>query len=245
MAPATEAAPTADPAAAALAAVERQAARAAYLRDGRLLFLERFLPEAALRPLQEEAQRLKPRLHRNYIPRHKKGGAVGYPTLRAEAPAILALYRSAALLDFVAAVTGEAVQHCPEDDPHACALYYYTEPGDHIGFHYDTSYYRGLRFTLLVGLADRSSSRLVCRLHTRDPAPEEEVALATPPGCLVLFDGDALYHAVTPLGPGEERIMLTLQYVTDPRMGLAHRFVSNMKDAIAYFGLPALRRRRP
>ena len=36
-------------------------------------------------------------------------------------------------------ITGRALQSCPESDPHSCALYFYTEPGDHIGFHFDTS----------------------------------------------------------------------------------------------------------
>ncbi len=32
---------------------------------------------------------------------------------------------------------------CPENDPRSCTLSYDKEPGDHIGFHYDTSYYQG------------------------------------------------------------------------------------------------------
>ena len=48
--------------------------------------------------------------------------------------------------------TGQRLQPCPEADPPSCALYFYTEPGDHIGFHYDTSYYKGTRYTVLVGL---------------------------------------------------------------------------------------------
>jgi alkylated DNA repair dioxygenase AlkB len=185
----------------------------------------------------EEVERARPAINRNYIPRHKKGGSVSYYTLRAQAPAILTLYRSPALLDFVARVTGTAPAACPETDPHSCALYFYTEPGDHIGFHYDTSYYEGTRYTVLLGLIERSSSRLVCQLHKDDPArPMRELALATEPGTLVLFNGDKLWHRITPLGEGEERVSLTLEYVTDPAMTPAKRFVSNMKDAIAYFG---------
>ena len=37
----------------------------------------------------------------------------------------------------------------------------------------------------------------------------------------------------------------TMEYVTSLEMGLFNRFVSNMKDAIAYFGVRALVRRRP
>ncbi len=135
-------------------------------------------------------------------------------------------------------MTGRRLQPCPASDPHACALYFYTEPGDHIGFHYDTSYYRGERFTVLVGLVERSSSRLVCQLFKdvlgREPV---DLDLKTDPGTLALFNGDKLWHAITPLGDGEERVSLTLEYVTDPSMPPLKRFVSNMKDAIAYFGL--------
>jgi hypothetical protein len=60
----------------------------------------------------------------------------------------------------------------------------------------------------------------------------------------VLFNGDKLWHAVTPLGENEERVSLTLEYVTDARMTPAKRFVSNMKDAIAYFGFRSVFRRQ-
>ncbi len=52
----------------------------------------------------------------------------------------------------------------------------------------------------------------------------------------IIFNGDKLYHRVTPLGSGERRIVLTLEYVTSTKMHPFRRFVSNMKDAIAYFG---------
>ncbi len=48
-------------------------------------------------------------------------------------------------------LTGERLQLSPPDDPHAYALYFYTRAGDHIGWHYDTSYYAGRRYTLLLG----------------------------------------------------------------------------------------------
>ena len=134
-------------------------------------------------------------------------------------------------------LTGQTLQPCPSGDPHSCALYYYTEPGDHIGFHFDTSYYKGARYTVLVGLVERSSSRLVCQLYKNVPGrTPEERALTTHPGTLIVFNGDKLWHSITPLGADEERVSLTLEYVTDPSMNPLKRFVSNMKDAIAYFG---------
>ena len=221
----------------ALATLDLDAVRASYRTQNEFIHLARVFPESVIAPMVDEVDRVRGRLNRNYIPRHKKGGSVGYYTLREHAPAILTLYRSPIFLDFVRALTGAAAAPCPETDPHACALYYYTEPGDHIGFHYDTSYYRGTRYTALLGLVERSSSRLVCQLHKDDPRrATRELQLTTEPGTLVLFNGDKLWHKITPLGEGEERVSLTLEYVTDPGMTPVNRFVSNMKDAIAYFG---------
>jgi hypothetical protein len=242
--PAAELAPVADEIARTLAALDLDTVRATYRAQNEFVYLERLFPDSVVGPMVEEVERAKRAVNRNYIPRHKKGGSVSYYTLREQAPAILTLYRSPAFLAFVQAVSGVSVQRCPEADPHSCALYYYTEPGDHIGFHFDTSYYKGARFTVLVGLVERSSSRLVCQIHKDDPARLREIALATDPGTLVLFNGDKLWHKITPLGEGEERVSLTLEYVTDPRMTPAKRFISNMKDAVAYFGFRKVFTRR-
>ena len=52
----------------------------------------------------------------------------------------------------------------------------------------------------------------------------------------VMFNGDKLYHRITPLAADERRVALTLEYLTSTHMNPVLRFVSNMKDAIAYFG---------
>lgn len=230
---------------AAFGRLDAAAIRHHYQEQDEFVHVPACLPPDVVARLVADVERVRPAIHRNYIPRHKKGGSVSYYTLREQAPAILALYRSPACLAFLEAVTGRPLQRCPERDPHACALYFYTEPGDHIGFHYDTSYYEGERFTVLVGMIERSSSRLVCQLYRRQPTrPPVELALRTEPGALVLFNGDRLWHAITPLGAGEERVSLTLEFVTDPRMRPLRRFVSNMKDSIAYFGFRSVFARR-
>lgn len=208
-------------------------------------FIDRFLPSTVVDHLLSEVDQVRPEMHRNFIPRHKKGGSVSYYTLVEKAPAILALYLSPPLIGFLSRLTGARLLACPDADPHACALYFYTEPGDHMGFHYDTSYYKGARYTVLLGLVDRSSSRLACRLYRDNPTREtRELQIATEPGSMVIFNGDKLYHAVTPLEKGEERIILTMEYVTNQEMGPFKRLVSNMKDAVAYFGPAVLLRRR-
>ena len=230
----------------AVAALDFERIKREYWDQNEFVFLKGFLPREAVEEyLVSQAYRLKPELNRNYIPGHKKGGSVSYYTVREKAPEFMELYRSPAFLDFLSRLVEARLMLCPENDPHSCALYYYTEPGDHIGFHYDTSYYKGARYTILVGLVDRSEScRLVCQLYKDDPAREsKELQLATGPGDVAIFNGDKLWHAVTPLAEGEERVALTMEYVTNQDMGRFKRLYSNLKDAFAYFGLKALLKR--
>jgi hypothetical protein len=223
----------------ALAGLDVAEVKRTYWAQNEFLCLERWLPASIVEPIVAEVERVRPAVHRNYIPRHKKGGSVSYYTLLEQAPTIIALYRAPAFIRFLAEITGQPLQPCPKSDPHSCALYFYTEPGDHIGFHFDTSYYKGSRYTVLVGLIERSSSRLVCQLFKDDPQkrPPVELRLATHPGTLVAFNGDKLWHAITPLGEREERVSLTLEYVTDPSMSPLKRLYSNLKDSFAYFGI--------
>ncbi len=102
---------------------------------------------------------------------------------------------------------------------------------------YDTSYYSGRRYTLLLGVVDRSSCRLDYELHTKEPGRTAEAgSMQIAPGGLVFFDGDKLRHRITPIGADEFRVSLTFEYVTDQHMSPWWRFVSNMKDALGYFG---------
>ncbi len=230
----------------ALAALDVDRLQREYWEQNEFLYIPAFLPrdlvEASLVP---HAQKLKSDLNRNYIPGHKKGGSVSYYGVIEKAPAFLELYRSPAFRSFLNRLTNVDLLLCPDTDPHACALYYYTEPGDHIGFHYDTSYYKGARYTVLMGLLDQSQQcRLVCELYKDMPGKQPvHLELATAPGDMVIFNGDKLWHAVTPLGQREERIVLTMEYVTNPEMGALKRLYSNLKDSFAYFGLRAVFKR--
>lgn len=225
----------------ALAQLDRAALEREYREQGEFLFIPRLLPVSSLQPFLEDVDRLEPDLHRAYLPRHKKSGSVSHFAVAAAGPALLELYRSAAFRRFLSQLAGADLELCPDDDPHACALYFYTEAGDHMGYHYDTSYYRGARYTVLLGLVQDSSSRLLCRLHTRQPGrPSRELAVATEPGSLVIFNGDTVYHGVSPSRAGERRVVFTMEYVTNREMGRAQRVVSNLKDAFAYFGIRSL-----
>jgi hypothetical protein len=211
--------------------------RAEYSAQGAFLSLEDFLPPEITAQLIAAVDAVEGSINRNYLPGHKQGGSVSRHAIDRQAPAIAQLYRSAPLRRWLEQLTGESLQLSPPDDPHAYALYFYTRPGDHIGWHYDTSYYAGRRYTLLLGLIDQSSCRLDYELHTREKGVAVvQGSIKIPPGGLVIFDGDKLRHRITPSLDGERRVSLTFEYVTDPRMHPWWRLISNMKDAFAYFG---------
>jgi len=218
--------------------------REEFAGQGTFIYLQDFLAPEITAQLIAAVASVKAAVHRNYLPGHKQGGSVSRHTIDRLAPFVAALYRSKALIDWLKQLCGEDLQMSPAADPHAYALYFYTLPGDHIGWHYDTSYYRGRRYTLLLGIVDDSSCRLDYELHTRD-AGRTVVAgsVQIPPGGMVFFDGDRLRHRITPLAAGEMRVSLTFEYVTDPRMHAGWRLISNMKDAIAYFGFRQVFRR--
>ena len=157
-----------------------------YTDQDEFLFIADFLPPALLSAIQARLPALRGSVHRNFIPRHKKGGSISRYKLDELAPEITALFNDPALMKWLEAVSGRSLQCSPAEDPHAYALYYYTEAGDHIGFHYDTSYYRGERFTLLIGLVDESSSRLEYKLHRRSRTRVTQAgSLALTPGSMV------------------------------------------------------------
>ena len=220
-----------------LAALDLVALRSEFEANEEFIAIPDFLPGDELSLLLAALPLLESRVHRNFIPGHKKGGSLSRYELDAHAPAFAAFYANATLLSFLEGVCGRALMPCPADDPHTYALYYYTEAGDHIGFHYDTSYYKGARYTVLLGLIDQSSCRLEYELfRDNDQRATVSGAIAISPGTLVVFNGDKVWHRVTPAGHGERRVVLTLEYVTSLGMHPVRRFVSNMKDAIAYFG---------
>lgn len=226
----------------AIERVDLAEVRQCYRDQNEFVVLEHLLPQRVVDQFLHEVELLTPDVNRNYVPGHKKGASVSFYAILRQAPAILSLYRSPAWLLFLSRIVEEPLMLCPEDDPHSCALYYYQQPGDHIGFHYDTSYYKGKRYTVLLGLVERSEHcRLVARVCKQGETEEiRETRIPMDPGTFVFFNGDKLWHAVTPLGKGEERIILTLQYVTNQEMGPFKKMFSNLKDAVAYFGPAAL-----
>lgn len=212
---------------------------AAQFKPHKMLITKDFMPpEFVIDHYLPEVENCTKFIHRVRVPRFKKSGSVSRNNLMAHAPGLFNIYQSDQMKRFIEQIVGETLYRCPEDDPHGVALYHYTEPGDHIGVHYDKSFYKGKRYTVLLGMIqDSVESKLVCypgasKLNRR----KNPIEVLTHPGTLVVFSGDSLWHEVTPLGKNERRVILTMEYVTDNRISPVNRFISNFKDRYLYFG---------
>jgi hypothetical protein len=192
--------------------------------------------------IAHEVHALRARVVRRSVWGYKAAGSLACHALAHGAPTVMALYRSRVLRRLLSSLAEQPLIACPAVDPHSVAIYWYEQPGDRVGFHYDVSHYRGARYTVLLGIEDDSSARLQCRVRPRERhrAPEC-IDVQTAPGKLVFFNGDKLLHAVSPIAGGEHRIVLSLQYVTDTRMHGARRVLSLLKDSLTYFGMDAFR----
>ena len=181
-----------------LGRVEIDGWRREYEIQGAFLYVEDFLPLEVTSELIAAVAAVESSVNRNYLPVHKQGGSVSRHVIDRLAPYIAELYRSPRLIRLLEQLSGEALQVSPSDDPHAYALYFYTRAGDHIGWHYDTSYYAGRRYTVLLGVIDESSCRFEYELHTREKgAMVVPGSVKIPPGGLVFFDGEKLRHRIT------------------------------------------------
>ena len=216
-----------------------------YYKNDEFVIIPNFLPKDVIETMEKECFGLIDNIHRSFIPKHKKGGSVSRNTIYEKTKIFREIYESNSLREILCKITNEKLELCPEDDQHGCALYYYNEEGDFIGYHFDTSYYIGKRYTLLIGIVDKSSCYLEYELfHKHKHSEIKRNKTKITPGSLVLFNGDKLKHRITPAKKNELRIILTLEYVSDPAMNPFLKFVSNMKDSIAYFGFKSVFQKR-
>lgn len=222
-----------------LGALDLERLRDGFFADGELVVLPALLPAAFVERVLAEIDAAEPR--RSRIPLVRAAQHVGWRTLQRISPRSTALYRSPVFLDWMSALVGRPMQAKDPADDHACATYEYTRAGDHMRPHYDTCGCEdGASYTQLLSLHDHSSQRLVVDLHTRSDRPVERRSIRTSPGTLVVFCGSKVLHSVTPLGPGERRVILSMSYASDPTMKPWKRLFENVKDAVLYFGPSAL-----
>jgi hypothetical protein len=229
----------------AVAAIDFDRAAREYREQNELVFIERLFPADIMAELIAEMESLRPAVIWHRIPFVRGGGTIGFRTILARAPVSLAVYRSPAFIGFLSRLVGKELFVKSEDDEQSCVWYFYDRRGDHMYPHYDTCGCEDdASYSIIIGVVSRSVSRLACHLYKDVPGrATKTLEIDTQPGSIVIFNGSKLYHGVTPLGQGEERVVFSPSYMTNSTVKRAARFRENLKDAILYFGLPALLQR--
>jgi hypothetical protein len=190
--------------------------------------------------LAAEALANRPLVERSYIPTHKQGGTISYENIHRHAPLCLSVFHSPAFRAWLSRIVGAQVMPTADHDQSSCSLLVYTEPGDHIDWHFDHNFYRGRHFTVLICLVNQGASGgpSASTLLWRDlKGGEHEAPLG--PGDLVIFEGARIRHKATPLGAGDLRVMLSMTFATDARIAPGRELIRRIKDT-AFYGIRAL-----
>ena len=117
------------------------------------------------------------------------------------------------------------------DLPTSCALLVYDKAGDFINWHYDVNYFDGRFFTCILPLTYDET----CTSFVYMNAEKEKEALELRRGKGVLFEGERVFHMATKLCPGQTRVVLSMQFTTDPTMsGMSNKLLHAIKDAVAF-----------
>lgn len=201
--------------------------------------IENCVTPGCLAALRDEAESQIPQMKRTFIPTHKKGATLSYEQIHTLAPHCLAFYHHPDVQQCVSAITGFPVQPTPDRDQSSLSILCYSEPGDHINWHYDHNFYRGRHFTVLLSLVNEGPNGLSSGTLQRQLPAGKTQDFNTAPNTLIVFEGASVRHRASAVGPGERRIMLSMTYCTDPHISRFKEFIRRCKD-IAFFGLRAL-----
>lgn len=201
---------------------------------------DNFLPAEVLRQLQDECDANAGRAERTFLPVHKKGGTLSYEALHYHTPVCLSVFHSEALRRWVSEVVGVDVLPTADHDQSACSILYYEQAGDHINWHFDHNFYKGRHFTALLSVVNRSAAGSVSasQLQIKDAAGRVTV-VDTSENSLVVFEGARVLHRASPTEEGDRRVILSMTFCTDPRVGLFSEVCRRVKDT-AYYGVRAL-----
>jgi hypothetical protein len=193
-------------------AAEHPEGAAQEFASDRLARVENFVTGDCLLVLRQEAESHIADMTRTFIPTHKKGATLSYEKIHTLAPHALAFYHSAAVQEWIAAITGVTVVPTPNQDQSSLSVLCYHEPGDHINWHYDHNFYRGRHFTVLLSLVNEGPSGLSQGTLQRQCAEGGEQNCDTAPNVLVVFEGAKVRHRATPIGENERRVILSMTY---------------------------------
>jgi hypothetical protein len=213
------------------------AARSEFTDNNEYIHRVHGLPASVINRVRQEIHVAN--VTRSIVPWHRKAGSIGYRRIQSEAPFTAALYRSPVMLNYLRELTGKPIKCKADDDDHACTFYVYTEPGDHMGYHYDICGCEdGASYSLIIGVIDDSTQQLLVDLHNDDASRDtQKLKISTTPGTLIAFAGSKVWHGVSKLGKNQQRVTLGLAYAISDYHPPMRRLVKVSADTLFHFGI--------
>jgi hypothetical protein len=164
------------------------------------------------------------------IPGWKAGRTISTQTIEKKIPNVYNWYKS--LEKKISNIVGENVYVTANNLPTTCAILVYEEDGDFINWHYDVNYFNGRFFTLIIPviITNSCTEYVYYDKNGNKKGIKEEIDKA------ILFEGDKVFHMASKFcNKGVKRVMLSVQFSTDPTITWYNNLLMRIKD-VAYIG---------
>ena len=144
----------------------------------------------------------------------RKGGGIPFKNLKEKYPDFVYLYQSKELLNIISKALNNKINNAPEKDINRCSLLTYLKKGDFIGWHYDTSMYKGNRYVALLPIINRNKTNTGLSKNEFIFVNEQnkQIKLKLYPNNMYIFKGSEVNHKSTSIGDGEKRILLSMTF---------------------------------
>ena len=147
----------------------------------------------------------------------RKGSAIGGHELRnSQLASLVEWIDCAEFLEIVRSHTGiSKLQFVPVEDTNRLSLLYYNEKGDGIDWHVDGTIYLGDRWAGILTIVE-DIKEPEAKLELKPNGFSVTFPVEKMENTLILFQGDQVQHRARPMLLGEERIVVSLLFSTNP-----------------------------
>jgi len=165
------------------------------------------------------------------IPQWKAGKTITTSNVIKDIPELYRWYKWIA--PEISNIIGEKVYTTSKEYPTTCSILIYDQKDDFINWHYDVNYFDGRFFTLIIPVTFTKT----CTKYKYYDKNYQIQSLSNVEGKSILFEGDKVFHMASKFCENDEkRIVISLQYSTNPNIGLHNQLFLRIKDS-AYVGI--------
>ena len=202
-----------------------------------IFYINNFITKTELNNIKKEIKKIEKFETRTYFPLIKKGSSISSFLISKESDKIINFYKNKKTIKLLSNLCKKKLVTCPDEDPHSVAIYLYKKRGDFVYYHRDISLYKGKRYVAILTVEDNSNTCFIYKINNKDKKIKPKIR------SLVFFDGEKVIHKIPPINSKERRIVISMQYLTNQKINLPNKLISNIKDFIWYFGFQIFKKK--